>query len=861
MLLLLLLLLLMLPTETHAQPAGPAADPVQAGAGCSPVGLYFAARDMVGRADPIWLNASTSTAGSSWADASSRRLHLPAVAIAAVAAPCPGQPTARYVASTLRFWKDVPVCGYANGSLYKADDGQTAAVGPGCHVVEWADPLPKAGRFLWCRSTATKSQCVPVLPPAPPTPPSPPAPPPPATPTFGPLYGPLPVTAVGFSSSDAALAGLVEHAAELARLNIKPFRRLPDGSNLSVMEEGAQFHGAWLETQPMAGAMYATRDCRVALNNQLIFMRAQASDGYMPGQVNGGRRVLRPVAPAASGGGGGGIQGLFFASPAVDMAWYLEQGGNATAVAAFNLELASVLEAYDGWLWTARNTTAMCRPASFGCVGGAGRPPRVGYGRGGTNATACCRGDAAGTPPRGLLWSSGVIDSGEDSSTRFCKVANHTGYAPCVSSYAFPIQSADVTSYSYDCRSSLARLARMRGDAQAAAAWAGRAASLAANLKVQLWIESERAMFARDAADEVVDTLVHDSLRVMWQGAFDQGMADAFVTGHLLNESEFWTPVPLPSISVADPRYNALTPNANSWSGRPMGLTFQRAIRALERYGHHAEVTMIGQRLSEAILGFDGCAAAPAEIENATSRKTACHFTLEIDPFTSTPMWAPWSPADGYGPMLMAFLEYTALRLGLVPRPPDASMGPLRGGAATLFWSAVPNTTAASPAISNYSQVLGGSTFTLLIDGPKGEMGGFVDRRRVFTASLGVRVVTSLSGKVVGLIGIDSATTTVTLAVPGGGGEVKQVIKPNEEWGVSSAAGGTMTLKRLRAAPFVKPYKSDDETDLSTPNVSMQHLASAVCFSQAGGVGKCRPSHSIGVRRASWRARVPLEDR
>ena len=485
-----------------------------------------------------------------------------------------------------------------------------------------------------------------------------------------------------------------------------------------------------------------------------------------------------------------------------------------------------------------------------------GHPAKLGYGRGGTNDTACCRGEAAGTPvDRGLLWSSGIIDSGEDSSTRFCKVTNHTvPYSPCATSYAFPIQSADVTSYSFDCKASLARLALMRGDQTAAKAWADKAASLAANLKAQLWVEAvspaefcpnqptckhgqdwhlmpcfacslqEGAMFARDAADERITTLVHDSLRVMWMGAFDQKMADAFVARHLMNESEFWTKAPLPSIAVSDPRYNNLT-NANSWAGRPMGLTYQRAIRALERYGHHAEVTMIGQLLSDAILAFDGCAGDSAQIANATSRLTSCHFTLEIDPFTANPRWAPWSPSDGYGPMLMAFLEYTALRVGVVPRPPDASMGPLRSGAAaTLFWSGVQNVTAhvtAPGAASTYSQTLGGSTYTLVLDG-KGQMHGSKDGKRLFSCSDGVRVVSTLGGTVTGLVGIDSTAKTVALTVPAGGGGagLKQVVKPNEEWSVHTAVvaaglGGSgdrlaMAAKLSRAAPFVLPFKSDD---------------------------------------------------
>ena len=39
----------------------------------------------------------------------------------------------------------------------------------------------------------------------------------------------------------------------------------------------------------------------------------------------------------------------------------------------------------------------------------------------------------------------------------------------------------------------------------------------------------------------------------------------------------------------------------NSWSGPVEGLTYQRAIRALENYGYHAEVSELGRLLLKAI--------------------------------------------------------------------------------------------------------------------------------------------------------------------------------------------------------------------------------------------------------------------
>ena len=230
-------------------------------------------------------------------------------------------------------------------------------------------------------------------------------------------------------------------------------------------------------------------------------MRMQRADGALPGQVNGGGTGNNKLGPSF-----GAIQGLFFASPAVDMAWYLGLGGDtdgnalstsnstrpsaaataataATAIAAsfestaavdastdddrktYLEELAAVLEGYDAWLWNTRNTTAVCHPRSIGCQapgtahpgGRADRPTGDPY-------SGCCQGDSARTPHRGLLWTIGVGDSGEDSSTRFCVVANSTAYAPCIQGYSFPIMSMGVSSYSYACRASRARIARLLGD-------------------------------------------------------------------------------------------------------------------------------------------------------------------------------------------------------------------------------------------------------------------------------------------------------------------------------------------------------------------------------------------------------------
>ena len=93
----------------------------------------------------------------------------------------------------------------------------------------------------------------------------------------------------------------------------------------------------------------------------------------------------------------------------------------------------------------------------------------------------------------------------------------------------------------------------------------------------------------------------------MDHGAFDQEMADRFIAHHMLNPEEFWTPMPLPSIAVNDAFFR--NNDDNDWSGQPEGLTYQRAIRAIENYGHYAELTMIGKKPMEA-AGEEGATAS-----------------------------------------------------------------------------------------------------------------------------------------------------------------------------------------------------------------------------------------------------------
>jgi hypothetical protein len=123
----------------------------------------------------------------------------------------------------------------------------------------------------------------------------------------------------------------------------------------------------------------------------------------------------------------------------------------------------------------------------------------------------------------------------------------------------------------------------------------------------------------------------------MWHGAYDQDMADQFVSTHLMNRSEFFTKAPLTSIAASDQRFKDA--KGNNWSGPLEGLTVQRAIRALESYGHHAESILIGLALTAALLPREG----------QRGKVVGGSYPQQIDPFTAIP-----EQGDGYGPMIIS---------------------------------------------------------------------------------------------------------------------------------------------------------------------------------------------------------------
>ena len=476
-----------------------------------------------------------------------------------------------------------------------------------------------------------------------------------------------PVTSVRFATQDAALRHVYDAACRKCLGNLQMF------GDRQVLVEGGGYEKIWLETQPMGGEMYAKRNMTAAVNNQLLFIRTQREDGRLAGSIQAwpdGR-----VEPQFNK-----FQGFCFPWPALNMYYWAGEDR------VYLDELAAALEKFDAYLWRTRDSN----------------------------------GD-------GCLESFCVYDTGEDNALRYGDAPNYcTADEPPAGSQVVPMASMDVMSYSYAARDTLAEISRIRGDG-GEIHWRTAAAEVAAALREHLWDDARGACYDKDKYGHVLPVLTHNNLRCMYWGSFSREMADRFVREHLTNPAEFWTEMPLPSVAVNDPLFR----NApeNNWSGQCQGLTYQRAILALERYGYEKLVTALGKRLITAVA------------------EGGCVFTQQFDPFTGAPSRvsaitkAPMEPGSGdpvqdtYGPTLLAVLEYIAHIWGVHMHLGEIwfSLG-----------SGMPYT---------YEQTWGERVYRIESDGSYARV--LVNGREMHTSPCGVRLITNPAGELIKTVEIE----------------------------------------------------------------------------------------------------------
>ena len=420
---------------------------------------------------------------------------------------------------------------------------------------------------------------------------------------------PISKTSVSLNTEDKDLQYVFDECERLCIENIRVFGDTP------VIREGAKYDGIWLETQPMGGEMYASRNMEIALNNHLLFMKYQRRDGKMPGMITCSM-PYRGVSPNHDW-----MQGDFFTRSAMRMYYLI---GKDTEYLEM---LYSSLKDFDNYLWKYRDSDGN------GCL-----------------ETFC------------------VWDTGDDNNTKMLSRGVHAlNHGLCFTDTpptdhgGMPFESAEYMAYSYSHCCVLAEISQIlkKGDSEY---WKEKAEKIQKRAIEYLWDSERKAFFDRDKDNETIEVLSLENIKCMYHGLFTQNMADDFIEKHLLNPDEFFTPLPLPNIAINDPVFyindevNNFTPEIdktvranmaddiadNSWSGPVQGLIYQRAIDALLNYGHHAELTYLGRKWLANLAKFK-------------------KFGQQYNPFTGEP-----SPgANGYGPTVLSALEYITHLVGI----------------------------------------------------------------------------------------------------------------------------------------------------------------------------------------------------
>jgi hypothetical protein len=548
-------------------------------------------------------------------------------------------------------------------------------------------------------------------------------------------------TDVTFKTTDVKLQRLFDAAQAKSALNIVQFT-----PTMKVLVEGGGYGNAWIETQPMGGEMYAKRNLEVALNNQLVFILCQRSDGRLPGMVISSTKAAEMLAEKVPEAmiwmpkvkilaDFEMFQGYCFPGPAWRMYFWIGKDKD------YLRKLYKALEAHDAYLWQTRDSN----------------------------------GD-------GILETWCVWDTGEDGSSRLYtrnapyrwpfdfppnpeKVKNPNRYwsgIPQPDQVLVPFASMDVMSYSYDGRNTLTKIAEELGNGRAEF-WRKQAEQVRGQLIKALWDPSRKACFDRDRNNKRLNELIHNNLRVMYHGAFTQSMADKFIKHHLLNPDEFWTPLPLPSIAFNDPLYRDI--GGNNWSGQPQGLTYQRAIGALENYGHFAEVSLLGKKLIPVLIRND------------------YKFSQQLDAQTGKD--EARRKRDGYGPMMLAALEYISRMYGIH----------LDLASSKVWWSSL------GEREFNYTQKWGQQTWSMI--SKKDTFSARLNGKELFSCTAGLRVVTDLKGNISEIVGI--APTLQSIVFQTGSARHEIIVKPNLVYGL---ADGKLTT--LRVVPFDYPYHQKD---------------------------------------------------
>ena len=370
----------------------------------------------------------------------------------------------------------------------------------------------------------------------------------------------------------------------------------------SVMIEGAEYRGIWLECSPMESLVYVRQaefvphteglpsPVEIARANHMAFFALQREDGQLPAYIwmdEVGYSQIQMVVPVAA------------------TAWELAQLTKDDELLKTAYEACS---RWDAWLRRYRDTRKT-----------------------------------------GLVEGFCTYDTGMDNSPRWAGLADSCPDADarkCPPSPSLPRLCPDLSATVYGGRIALAAKAQALGKKAEAERWLAEAETIRKLIIERLYCAEDAAFYDLDAQGKFVRVRSDLISRVMGEHvlmleiASDRRIFDDVWARQLHNPDAFWAPFPLTSVAMNDPLFVRSIPE-NSWGGASQALTALRASRWMEHYGKQPEFIHL---MLQWVAGIN------------RSGKSTGEFWAQMNPMTGE--FTRQGAEPGYSPTALVYLDF-----------------------------------------------------------------------------------------------------------------------------------------------------------------------------------------------------------